>query len=155
MHVQQDRVGSELKAMVQVPPGYHLVGADVDSQELWIAAVLGEAHFAGMHGSYVTTITPENAARVFNPFLLDSGCTAFGWMTLQGKKSQGTDLHSRTADAVGISREHAKVFNYGRIYGAGQPFAERLLMQFNHRLSQTEAAHKAKQMYTLTKGIRR
>lgn len=48
---QRDRVGSELKAMVQVPPGYHLVGADVDSQELWIAAVLGEAHFAGMHGN--------------------------------------------------------------------------------------------------------
>uniref|UniRef100_A0A3B4YJF1 DNA polymerase subunit gamma-1 n=1 Tax=Seriola lalandi dorsalis TaxID=1841481 RepID=A0A3B4YJF1_SERLL len=131
-NARRDRVGSELKAMVQVPPGYHLVGADVDSQELWIAAVLGEAHFAGMHGS-----------------------TAFGWMTLQGKKSQGTDLHSRTADTVGISREHAKVFNYGRIYGAGQPFAERLLMQFNHRLSQTEAASKARQMYALTKGIRR
>ncbi|KAM3608541.1 uncharacterized protein V6R79_000733 [Siganus canaliculatus] len=131
-NARRDRVGSELKAMVQVPPGYHLVGADVDSQELWIAAVLGEAHFAGMHG-----------------------CTAFGWMTLQGKKSQGTDLHSRTADTVGISREHAKVFNYGRIYGAGQPFAERLLMQFNHRLSQTEACNKAKQMYALTKGIRR
>lgn len=47
---QRDRVGSELKAMVQVPPGYHLVGADVDSQELWIAAVLGEAHFAAIHG---------------------------------------------------------------------------------------------------------
>lgn len=47
---QWDRVGSELKAMVQVPPGYHLVGADVDSQELWIAAVLGEAHCAAMHG---------------------------------------------------------------------------------------------------------
>ncbi|KAM9854974.1 DNA polymerase subunit gamma-1 [Aulostomus maculatus] len=131
-NARRDRVGSELKAMVQAPPGYHLVGADVDSQELWIAAVLGEAHFAGMHG-----------------------CTAFGWMTLQGKKSQGTDLHSRTADTVGISREHAKVFNYGRIYGAGQPFAERLLMQFNHRLDQTEAASKARQMYALTKGIRR
>ncbi|XP_056272650.1 DNA polymerase subunit gamma-1 isoform X3 [Pseudoliparis swirei] len=131
-NARRDRVGSELKAMVQVPPGYHLVGADVDSQELWIAAVLGEAHFAGMHG-----------------------CTAFGWMTLQGKKSQGTDLHSRTADTVGISREHAKVFNYGRIYGAGQPFAERLLLQFNHRLGQEEAASKAKQMYALTKGIRR
>ncbi|GLD60228.1 DNA polymerase subunit gamma-1 [Lates japonicus] len=131
-NARRDRVGSELKAMVQVPPGYHLVGADVDSQELWIAAVLGEAQFAGMHG-----------------------CTAFGWMTLQGKKSQGTDLHSRTAETVGISREHAKVFNYGRIYGAGQPFAERLLMQFNHRLSQTEAANKARQMYALTKGIRR
>ncbi|XP_030646038.1 DNA polymerase subunit gamma-1 [Chanos chanos] len=131
-NARKDRVGSELKAMVQVPPGYHLVGADVDSQELWIAAILGEAHFAGMHG-----------------------CTAFGWMTLQGKKSQGTDLHSRTAEAVGISREHAKVFNYGRIYGAGKPFAERLLMQFNHRLSQPEAATKAQQMYALTKGLRR
>lgn len=76
-------------------------------------------------------------------------------MTLQGKKSQGTDLHSRTAQAVGISREHAKVFNYGRIYGAGQPFAERLLMQFNHRLSQAEAADKARHMYAVTKGLRR
>ncbi|XP_069046788.1 DNA polymerase subunit gamma-1 isoform X2 [Lepisosteus oculatus] len=131
-NARRDRVGSELKAMVQVPPGYHLVGADVDSQELWIAAILGEAHFAGMHG-----------------------CTAFGWMTLQGKKSQGTDLHSRTAAAVGISREHAKVISYGRIYGAGQPFAERLLMQFNHRLSQADAAAKARQMYAVTKGVRR
>ncbi|XP_021263131.1 DNA polymerase subunit gamma-1 [Numida meleagris] len=131
-NARADRVGSELKAMVQVPPGYSLVGADVDSQELWIAAVLGEAHFAGMHG-----------------------CTAFGWMTLQGKKSDGTDLHSKTAATVGISREHAKVFNYGRIYGAGQPFAERLLMQFNHRLTQQQAREKAQQMYAITKGIRR
>ncbi|XP_015260964.1 PREDICTED: DNA polymerase subunit gamma-1 [Gekko japonicus] len=131
-NARADRVGSELKAMVQVPPGYHLVGADVDSQELWIAAVLGEANFAGIHG-----------------------CTAFGWMTLQGKKSNGTDLHSKTASMVGISREHAKVFNYGRIYGAGQPFAERLLMQFNHRLTQQQASEKARQMYASTKGIRR
>ncbi|XP_025977059.2 DNA polymerase subunit gamma-1 [Dromaius novaehollandiae] len=131
-NARADRVGSELKAMVQVPPGYSLVGADVDSQELWIAAILGEAHFAGMHG-----------------------CTAFGWMTLQGKKSNGTDLHSKTAAMVGISREHAKIFNYGRIYGAGQPFAERLLMQFNHRLTQQQAREKAQQMYAVTKGVRR
>ncbi|XP_068131310.1 DNA polymerase subunit gamma-1 [Hyperolius riggenbachi] len=131
-NARADRVGSELKAMVQSPPGYHIIGADVDSQELWIAAILGEAHFARIHG-----------------------CTAFGWMTLQGKKSTGTDLHSNTASTVGISREHAKVFNYGRIYGAGQPFAERLLMQFNHRLTQTEAADKAKQLYAATKGVRR
>lgn len=131
-NARPDRVGSELKAMVQAPPGYVLVGADVDSQELWIAAVLGDAHFAGMHG-----------------------CTAFGWMTLQGRKSRGTDLHSKTASTVGISREHAKVFNYGRIYGAGQSFAERLLMQFNHRLTRQEAAEKAQQMYAVTKGLRR
>ncbi|KAL5004061.1 hypothetical protein ScPMuIL_017517 [Solemya velum] len=45
-----DRVGSELKAMIQSPPGYHFVGADVDSQELWIAAIIGDSHFAKMHG---------------------------------------------------------------------------------------------------------
>lgn len=87
--------------------------------------------------------------------LSSPGCTAFGWMTLQGRKSRGTDLHSKTATTVGISREHAKVFNYGRIYGAGQSFAERLLMQFNHRLTRQEAAEKAQQMYAVTKGLRR
>lgn len=58
----KDRLGSELKSMIQVPPGFSLVGADVDSQELWIASLIGDAHFAGQHGS-----------------------TAFGWMTLQVK----------------------------------------------------------------------
>ena len=43
-------MGSELKAMVRAPPGYHLVGADVDSQELWIASILGDMQFAGVHG---------------------------------------------------------------------------------------------------------
>ena len=35
---------------MRAPPGYCLVGADVDSQELWIAAILGDAHSAGIHG---------------------------------------------------------------------------------------------------------
>ena len=48
--VQPDRIGSELKAMVQAPPGYHFVGADVDSQELWIASLIGDSHFGGIHG---------------------------------------------------------------------------------------------------------
>jgi len=48
--VQDDRIGSELKAMIQSPIGYHFVGADVDSQELWIAALLGDKHFQGVHG---------------------------------------------------------------------------------------------------------
>lgn len=37
--------------MVRSPPGYCFVGADVDSQELWIAAILGDAKFAGVHGN--------------------------------------------------------------------------------------------------------
>ena len=50
--LQEDSIGSEMKAMVQSPPGYCFVGADVDSQELWIAAVLGDSYFGGIHGRY-------------------------------------------------------------------------------------------------------
>lgn len=51
-NAKETRVGSELKAMVRTPEGYHFVGADVDSQELWIASVLGDTHFASMHGNW-------------------------------------------------------------------------------------------------------
>ena len=45
-----------------------------------------------------------------------------------------------------------KVFNYGRIYGAGRKFAEKLLLQFNPSMSENEAHQKAKHMYESTKG---
>lgn len=114
--------------MVQAPEGYKIVGADVDSQELWIASLLGDAG-RKIHGS-----------------------TPFGWMTLSGSKSNGTDLHTITAKAVGISRDHAKVINYARIYGAGQNFAQTLLKQFNPSISESEAKSKAIKMFALTKG---
>ncbi|XP_055389575.1 DNA polymerase subunit gamma-1, mitochondrial [Condylostylus longicornis] len=128
-NAQSNRVGSELRAMVQSPIGYRIVGADVDSQELWIASVLGDASAYKMHGA-----------------------TPLGWMTISGTKSDGTDMHSVTAKAIGISRDHAKIINYARIYGAGQNFAERLLKQFNPAISDSEAKSKAQKMFTLTKG---
>lgn len=69
LFLQPDRVGSELKAMVQAPPGYVLVGADVDSQELWIAAVLGDAHFAGMHGEQEPGLGQRGGTQVAGGFL--------------------------------------------------------------------------------------
>ena len=128
-NAQTERIGSELRGMVQAPQGYKIVGADVDSQELWIASVLGDASATRCHGA-----------------------TPFGWMTLNGVKSDGSDMHSVTAKAVGISRDHAKVINYARIYGAGQTFAERLLKQFNPTISEGEAKSKAMKMFSLTKG---
>lgn len=128
-NAQLERIGSELRSMVQAPEGYRIVGADVDSQELWIASVLGDASATGIHGA-----------------------TPFGWMTLNGTKLNATDMHSVTAKAVGISRDHAKVLNYARIYGAGQLFATRLLKQFNPTISEGEAKSKAMKMFTLTKG---
>lgn len=127
-NAKKNRVGSELKAMVKAPPGYCFVGADVDSEELWIASLVGDAQFR-LHGG-----------------------NAIGFMTLEGTKAEGTDLHSKTANILGISRNDAKVFNYGRIYGAGAKFAANLLRQFNPALSESESTEIAEKLYRETKG---
>jgi len=129
-NAKKNRVGSELKAMVRAPPGYTFVGADVDSEELWIASVVGDATFR-IHGG-----------------------NAIGFMTLEGTKAAGTDLHSRTASILGITRNDAKVFNYGRIYGAGLKFAATLLRQFNPNLSEKETLAIAGKLYATTKGTK-
>jgi DNA polymerase gamma 1 len=127
-NAKKNRIGSELKSTVHAPPGYRIIGADVDSEELWISSLIGDAQF-GAHGA-----------------------TAFGWMTLQGTKSAGTDMHSKTASILGINRDHAKIFNYGRIYGAGIKFATQLLMQFNPNMDEETAQRRAWDLYAATKG---
>ncbi|OIW34012.1 hypothetical protein CONLIGDRAFT_205232 [Coniochaeta ligniaria NRRL 30616] len=129
-NAKKNRVGSELKAMVRAPPGYVFVGADVDSEELWIASVVGDSTFK-IHGG-----------------------NAIGFMTLEGTKAAGTDLHSRTAAILGITRNDAKVFNYGRIYGAGLKFAAQLLRQFNPSLSERQTLEIASKLYSTTKGTK-
>ncbi|OWO99228.1 DNA polymerase gamma [Marssonina coronariae] len=129
-NAKKSRVGSELKSMVKAPPGYCFVGADVDSEELWIASLVGDAQFK-LHGG-----------------------NAVGFMTLEGTKAAGTDLHSRTAGILGITRNDAKVFNYGRIYGAGLKFASTLLRQFNPGLSEAETTKVASNLYKATKGAK-
>jgi DNA polymerase gamma 1 len=129
-NAKANRVGSELKSMVKAPPGYCFVGADVDSEELWIASLVGDAQFK-LHGG-----------------------NAVGFMTLEGTKAAGTDLHSRTASILGITRNDAKVFNYGRIYGAGLKFASTLLRQFNPGLSEAETNKVATNLYKATKGTK-
>ncbi|GAA5930087.1 hypothetical protein JCM3775_004510 [Rhodotorula graminis] len=128
-NAKKNRVGSELKSMVRAPAGYAIVGADVDSEELWICSVMGDAQF-GIHGA-----------------------TAIGWMTLEGTKSAGTDLHSKSASILGISRDDAKVFNYSRIYGAGVKHAVQLLLKSNPALTTNEATDLAKALYASTKGV--
>ena len=127
-NAKSDRIGSELKAQVKAPPGYCFVGADVDSEELWIASLVGDSVF-NLHGS-----------------------TPIGWMCLEGTKQDGTDMHTKTAKILGCSRNEAKIFNYGRIYGAGVKFAAQLLKNFNPMLTDNETATLAKQLYETTKG---
>lgn len=127
-NAKKNRVGSELKSMVRAPKGYSIVGADVDSEELWISSVMGDSQF-GLHGA-----------------------TAIGWMTLEGTKSAGTDLHSKTASILSISRDAAKVFNYSRIYGAGKPHAIQLLLQGDGNLTTEAADQLSTNLYKRTKG---
>lgn len=126
------RIGSELKAMIQSPPGYCFVGADVDSQELWIASLMGDSYSYKIHGG-----------------------TGLSYMTLRGSKTDKTDMHSKTASLIGITRDDAKVLNYARIYGAGQKFIERFLMNTNHSLNAEQAREKARTIFRETKGERK
>ncbi|SCU91004.1 LADA_0F07558g1_1 [Lachancea dasiensis] len=128
-NAKKTRIGSELKAQIMAPPGYAFVGADVDSEELWIASLVSDSVFK-IHGG-----------------------TPIGWMCLEGSKNEGTDLHTKTAKILQCSRNEAKIFNYGRIYGAGVKFATRLLKKFNPNLTDSEAKNMAEKLYGSTKGL--
>uniref|UniRef100_A0A5S6QDJ7 DNA-directed DNA polymerase n=1 Tax=Trichuris muris TaxID=70415 RepID=A0A5S6QDJ7_TRIMR len=126
---EEARIGSELKGLIKAPLGYKFVGSDVDSQELWIAALFGDSHSLKIHG-----------------------CTPNSWMLLKGDRNLETDQHSVTAREMSISRSQAKVLNYGRMYGAGRAFAVRLLKGFRQDLSSEEAVKLATRLYRRTKG---
>ncbi|GMM37030.1 DNA-directed DNA polymerase gamma [Saccharomycopsis crataegensis] len=127
-NVKKNRIGSELKTKIQAPAGYSFVGADVDSEELWIASLLSDSVFK-IHGG-----------------------SAIGWMTLEGNKLEKTDLHSKTAEILGISRNEAKIFNYSRIYGAGLKHTSTLLKQFNPSLNEKQVITICNNLFDSTKG---
>ncbi|KAJ3015810.1 UNVERIFIED_CONTAM: DNA-directed DNA polymerase gamma mip1 [Siphonaria sp. JEL0065] len=129
-NAKKTRIGSELKTLIRAPAGYSIVGADVDSEELWICSLLGDAQF-GIHGG-----------------------TPIGFMTLQGTKSKGTDLHTVTGNIAGISRDVAKIFNYSRLYGAGAKHSTQLLMQHSPGITKEEAMEKIKVLFQQTKGTK-
>ncbi|KAE9552071.1 hypothetical protein FO519_004728 [Halicephalobus sp. NKZ332] len=121
-------IGTSLKSMVQCTDGWKLVGADVDSQEQWLAALLGDS------------VVGEGKA----------GATAFSNMLLAGSKSDNSDLHSVVAKQVGISRNHAKVLNYARLYGAGKKHSIEFLKQ--QCIEENQAKNFAEKLFTTTKG---
>lgn len=129
-NARMNDIGSEVKSRITSPKGYKFVGADVDSQELWISSLMGDRQF------------------------MIQGATAFGFMTLQGTKSNGTDLHSTSGKLANISRDQAKIFNYSRIYGAGQRYASQVLVQNNPDMDPVEAKKKVAELYKKTKGLR-
>ncbi|XBW38369.1 hypothetical protein QEN19_003956 [Hanseniaspora menglaensis] len=127
-NIKANRIGSELKSLVEAPEGYCFVGADVDSEELWIGSLIADSLFEN-HGS-----------------------TPLGWMCLEGTKKEGTDLHTTTGKILNCSRDNAKVFNYSRIYGAGKTFTAQLLKKLNPLLSKQDCNETTDELYIKTKG---
>lgn len=127
-NIKANRIGSELKSLVEAPEGYAFVGADVDSEELWIGSLLADSSFEN-HGS-----------------------TPLGWMCLEGTKKEGTDLHTTTGKILNCSRDNAKVFNYSRIYGAGKSFTAQLLQKLDPSLSKQSCKETTDKLYNKTKG---
>lgn len=102
--------GTECRALFKAAPGYVLVGADADALELRDLAGYMAAYDGG---AYIKTV-------------------------LEGKKADGTDMHSVNCRALGMDpkelqwngqpgRDVAKTWFYGFIYGAGDEKAGTIL----------------------------
>lgn len=96
---KKSRIGTELKSMVSPPDGYVIVGADVASQEAWLAGCFGDS-LMGFCGS-----------------------TPLGYITIAGNKGKtledSTDIHSIMARETGMTRDNTKTRVYGALYGQG------------------------------------
>lgn len=127
-NIKPNRIGSELKSIIEAPDGYCFVGADVDSEELWIGSLIADSLYEN-HGS-----------------------TPLGWMTLEGTKKEGTDMHTTTAKILNTSRDNAKIFNYSRIYGAGKKFTAQLLKKLDPNQTRDSCKTTTDNLYLRTKG---
>lgn len=93
-NVAQTDKDPRVRSLYIVPPGKKLVGCDADGLEGRC-----KSHYLARFdkGAFIRTI-------------------------LEGRKEDGTDLHSRNRDAVGLrSRDNAKTIYYAWMYGAGDP----------------------------------
>jgi DNA polymerase I-like protein with 3'-5' exonuclease and polymerase domains len=97
--------GKECRSLFIVPKGYKLLGCDADGLEARC-----KAHYL---------------------FPFDKG--AFVKVILEGKKSEGTDIHSLNRDRLGFTgknaRDTAKTWYYAFMYGAGDEKLGRTAME--------------------------
>lgn len=90
------RIGTELKTRIQCPPGWKIVGADFDGQELQIASIYADA----WEGGFI-------------------GASPMAHTVLSGAKEKGTDAHTKLAKAINTNRDVAKGVGFAMLYGAG------------------------------------
>lgn len=99
-----DKIGSELKSKIEAPPGWSMVGADFDTQELSIGSLWADC----WHGKGI-------------------GKTPMSKACLEGDKTLGTDCHTIMAKHLNVEREIAKLVNWSLLYGSGSSTLSKLI----------------------------
>jgi DNA polymerase gamma 1 len=125
-----DKIGSEIKTRVQAPKGYVFVQSDFDAQEAVVASIFADSYHKV------------------------AGSTQFSHSILAGSKDDGTDMHSMTAKAIGISRAVAKGCNYGMLYGCGAKTLANTIRKGNKTIPMKEAMEMGKKLIKIKKGVK-
>jgi len=123
-----DKIGSEIKTRVQAPEGYVFVESDFDAQEAVVASIFADSYHKV------------------------AGSTQFSHSILAGSKDDGTDMHSMTANAIGISRAVAKGCNYGMLYGCGAKTLANTIRKGNKTIPMKDAMVMGKKLIKIKKG---
>jgi len=125
-----DKIGSEIKTRVQAPEGYVFVQSDFDAQEAVIASIFADSHHKV------------------------AGSTQFSHSILAGSKDDGSDMHSMTAKAIGISRAIAKGCNYGMLYGCGAKTLANTIRKGNKNIPMKQAIDMGNKLIKIKKGTK-
>lgn len=123
-----DKIGTEVKTRVQLKSPWTFISSDYDGQESVVASIFADS---------------------YHKF---AGSTQFGHSVLAGSKDDGTDMHSMTAKAIGISRAIAKGCNYGMLYGSGVKTLAATIRKGNKSISIKDAESMGKKLIARKKG---
>ena len=85
-NLKKDQIGSELEAMIQSPSDYSFVSAYFESIEIWIANLISDFSYVGIHG-----------------------CTAASFMNLYHTHEDEKNLISLISSKFGISKNQTIV----------------------------------------------
>ncbi|CAG8476501.1 12075_t:CDS:2 [Ambispora leptoticha] len=130
--LNENYVGANYREKIKAPKGHKIVCGKLESLELWIASLIGDSQF-GFHGA-----------------------TAMSWHVLQGDSLLGTDMHSRTARELNVSRNQARLIDYGRIFGGNRTFGGNFMFvnEMLERLQSSENSSNGNDLDTINKAIR-
>lgn len=125
-----EKIGTEIKSRIQTKSPFTFVGTDFDAEEAVVASIFSDSYYK------------------------IAGSTQFSHSILAGSKDDGSDMHSRTAATIGVSRSTAKGLNYALLYAAGAKTLANSIRKGNKSISMDDAIKMAKKLIAAKKGTK-